>query len=379
MNTKNWLHDAGIKKVVLLTVSLKLMALTVIAVGAIFLPFNSSNYFANFHYPPFQAPDFFTRFATWDAPHYLYLADFGYKPNLLSNAFFPLFSWLICGFGFLFLGHHFLTGLLLSNFFTVLAMVFIYSTVRELYNESVALKSCLLLLVFPTGFFLGLIYSDALFLMLAAGIFYFEMKNRRWPFLLFAFLLPLSRAIGILVMAAVLFKILTDKDENKCKKACELLFCSLLGLGVYFFIMKVMTGNAFSGFEAQSYYHMSKSVSTLFHPLDWFMNNFVRVHLSFNQPFTGALDRLCFLFYLVLAAASWRLLPNHLWVYVLVVGLVSGLSGDLTSFMRYFIVIFPLFVTMVIRFKSYLWYVVGACVIVQVLFVLLYSLNDWVA
>ncbi len=379
MNAKNWLHDAGIKKVVFLTVFLKLMALTVIAVGAIFLPFNSSNYFANFHYPTFQAPDFFTRFATWDAPHYLYLADFGYKPNLLSNAFFPLFPWLIRGVGFLFFGHHLLVGLVLSNLLTVLAMVFVYSVVRELYDESVALKSCLLLLVFPTGFFLGLIYSDALFLMLAAGLFYFEMKNYRWPFLLFAFLLPLSRAIGILVMAAVLFKILMDDDKGRFKKTGELVLCSLLGLGFYFFVMEVMTGNPFSGFEAQSYYHMSKSISTLFHPLDWFMNNFVRIHLSFNQPFTGALDRICFLFYLALAAVSWRLLPNHLWVYVLVVGLVSGLSGDLTSFMRYFIVLFPLFVTMAIRLKSYFWYVVGACFIVQVLFVLLYSLNDWVA
>src|ERR1700722_8221501 len=103
---------------------------------------------------------------------------------------------------------------------------------------------------------------------------------------------------------------------------------------------------------------MSKSVFNLFHPINWFMNNFVHIQLSLNNPFTSLLDRLFFLLYFLLLVTSWRLIPNHLWVYVLVIGLVSGLSGDLTSFMRYLVVIFPVFVTLAIRLKSSFWFVV---------------------
>lgn len=376
---KNWFHDAGIKKVFFLTILIKLTALIVIAVGAIFFPFRNDNYFANFHYPINHNPNFFTRFQTWDAPHYLYLADFGYKPNLLSNAFYPLFPLLIRFFGFVFLNNHFITGLFLSIFFTIAAIVFLYQTVREFYDESTALKTCLLLLAFPTSFFLGLIYSDSLFLMLATALFYFELKNKKWPYLLCAFLLPLSRPIGIFVMAAVAFKIVREDKENRLKKITEFSLSSLLGLVTYFIIMKISTGDMFSGFEAQNYYYRSKSVSNLFHPIDWFLNNFVYIKLSFNNPFTGFLDRFSFLIYLIFLIDSRRFLPRYFWIYLLVLGLVSGMSGDLTSFMRYIVVLFPIFIAIAIRFKSSIWYLIGGCVIVQIIFILLYSINDWVA
>lgn len=373
-----WFQDAGLKKVILLTVACKLAVLIVVAAGAFFLPFRTDNYFANFHYPPNQSPDFFTRFATWDAPHYLYLADFGYKPNLLSNAFYPLFPWLIHLFGFLFLNNHILTGIFLSAFFTVGALVFMYRIVSVFYNESVALNTCVLLLVFPTGFFLGFIYPDSLFLMLVTAFFYFEMKNKKWFYLLCAFLLPLSKPIGMVAVLAFVFKVLWDGEKVKVWKTFEILFCASLGLISYFLMMKFYTGDMMSGFVAQSYYRDSKSVSNLIHPIDWFVNNFINIKLSFNSPFTGFLDRFFFVIYFVLLTFSWQILPRHLFVYVLVVGMISGLSGDMTSFMRYMVVLFPVFITMVVRFKSAFWYLVGGCAVVQIVFILLYSINDWV-
>jgi hypothetical protein len=279
----------------------------------------------------------------------------------------------------LFLNNHFITGLFLSNFFTIAAIIFLYQTARDFYDESTVLKTSLLLLAFPTSFFLGLIYSDSLFLMLVTALFYFELKNKKWAYLLCAFLLPLSRPTGIFVMAAPVFKMVREDKKNKFKKIAGLLLSSLLGLATYFIIMKISTGDMFSGFEAQNYYYRSKSVSNLFHPIDWFLNNFVYIKLSFNNPFTSFLDRFLFLIYLILLIDSWRFLPRYFWVYVLVLGLVSGMSGDLTSFMRYTVVLFPLFIALAIRFKSSIWYLIGGCAVVQIVFILLYSLNDWVA
>jgi hypothetical protein len=374
-----WFQDAGVKKVIFLTVAFKLTALIVMAMGAFFLPFRFDNYFANFHFPPNQLPDFWTGFKTWDAQHYLYLATFGYTPHLMCDAFYPLFPGLIHLFGFLFLRNYFLTGLLLSNLFTVTAMVFMYRIVREFYDESVAFNACLLLLAFPTGFFLGLIYSDSLFLMLATAFFYFEMKNKKGLYLLCAFFLPLARPIGILVMIPIVFKIFRENRERKLEKISKVILCSLLGLITYFLVMRIFAGGMMAGFEAQNDYRIGKSFYCLFHPIQWFLNNFVHVKLSLNSPGTSLSDRLFFLIYFILLIESWKWLPPHLWVYVLAVGLISGMSGDLTSFMRYMVVIFPIFITMAIRFKSSLRYLAWGSAIVQILFIFLHSINDWVA
>ncbi len=124
-----WFQDIGLKKVIFLTIAFKISTFIVIIVGALFLPFRNDNYLANFHYPHDQIPDLFTRFETWDGQHYLYLADHGYEPGLMSNAFYPLFPFLIHCFSFLLMKNTLAAGLLLSTIFVVVSMSYLYSLV----------------------------------------------------------------------------------------------------------------------------------------------------------------------------------------------------------------------------------------------------------
>src|SRR5262245_12428992 len=57
--------------------------------------FHERGYYGNFHWPLEQPPTGATRFATWDAQHYLFLATEGYHAGQRSITFFPLFPWLI--------------------------------------------------------------------------------------------------------------------------------------------------------------------------------------------------------------------------------------------------------------------------------------------
>src|SRR6185503_18116031 len=69
-----------------------------VAVGWVWLDptrFNQKAYHGNFHWPEEAPPTLATTLASWDAQHYLFLADQGYSAGRRSIAFFPLFPWLI--------------------------------------------------------------------------------------------------------------------------------------------------------------------------------------------------------------------------------------------------------------------------------------------
>ncbi|HTA76783.1 MAG TPA: hypothetical protein VK791_06475 [bacterium] len=383
VKARKWFHDAGIKKIFVLTIAFKLTALTVIAVGAVFLPFNTANYTANFHYPPYRAPDFFTRFTTWDAQHYLYLADHGYAPGLMSDTFYPLFPFLVHLASFLFFGNALAAGLLLSTLFTLGSMLFLYSLVRKIHGEEAALNSCLLLLAFPMSFFLGLVYADSLFLMLAVGFFYFSQVGKGWLAIICAFLLPLTKPTGILAAVFSFATVFCEKwptyKGDYFNRRYYLYAAISLGFLAYLLVMEWLTGNYLSGFTAQHYFNSGYSIQNLFHPIDWILKNFIDVSYSFNGPTNGVVSRLVFIGFLVWLVTSFKTVGDPLWFYALVVGLVSALSGDLMSFSRYLVMIFPIFITMAIRFKSSVRYLAWAFALVQIAFILLYSINEWVA
>jgi Gpi18-like mannosyltransferase len=376
---KRWFQDAGLKKVALFTIVFKLTTLIVITIGTFFFPFRTDNYLANFHYPHDQIPNFFTRFATWDAQHYLYLADHGYEPGLMSNTFYPLFPFLIHCLGYLFMGNTLVAGLFLSTLFTIVLMCYFYLLVQKKYGGGVAVRACLLLLAFPMSFFLGMVYADSLFLMLAITFFYYFNEQKFWLAFVCTCLLPLSKPTGILIAIPALALIFEKNKSLKIQKYFILLLGFLFGFSVYLFIFQIYTGNPWAGFNAQGYFASGYSVQTLLHPLIWFIRNFLNTHFSFNGPTDGFLSRLCFIGFVASVLGAIKKLDKSLLVYMLVVGLVSALSGDLMSYPRYIVMIFPLFVLLAVKIKDKFPYYMAICIPLQILFLILYSLNEWVA
>ena len=387
---RHWFQDAGLKKVVLFTVVFKLTALIVIAIGAVFFPFHTDNYLANFHYPHDQIPNLFNRFATWDAQHYLYLADHGYEPGLMSNTFYPLFPFLIHCLSYLFLGNTLIAGLFLSTLFTIASMCYLYLLVRKNYGGEAAVRACLLLLAFPMSFFLGLVYADSLFLMLAIAFFYYEKNDKLWPAIICAFLLPFTRPTGVLIAVISFSTVFSNKmptsKGNFLLRRFYLTTAIALGFVIYLFIMKILTGDYLAGFNAQNYFNSGYSIQNLLHPIDWFLKNFINISYSFNGPMNGVVSRLCFIGFVVGLVFSFKMfvltfktVNDDLWFYALVVGLVSALSGDLMSFPRYLVMIFPLFVFLAIKLKDKIPYYLVLSIPLQILLIILYSLNEWVA
>lgn len=80
-------------------------------------------YEVNARWPREGGPIFASHFATWDAAHYLYLSEVGYRHDVASCAFYPLWPLLVRWCAALAGGSHLIAGLVLSNLFSLAAWV----------------------------------------------------------------------------------------------------------------------------------------------------------------------------------------------------------------------------------------------------------------
>lgn len=371
----------SLKRIIWIAVILKLSILVLIALGHFFLPFNLANYQINFNYPAGEIPNFWTAFKTWDGQHYLFLADKGYSAGQMSNAFYPLLPLLLWIVGIFFMGDISVGGIVLSNGLALLAIAYLYRLTAKLHGPKIAFLSSLLLLAFPTGFYSGLIYSESLFLVLATSLFYFLNQKKAVPAAICAFLLPLTRPTGILVLLPALFYLFAGKKRDGFLETRKLVvpLAFMGGFVLYLGLMKAFTGDAFAGFAAQGMFALNNSAANLLHPLDWFLRNFIQVDLSFNDPRTSLLNRACFLGVLAVLWVSRKSLSNPLWVYSLALGIIPALSGDLVSYIRFASVLFPLFLFLAVKLGEKAKYYAVAGLVLQGLLVLAHSLNYWVA
>lgn len=323
-------------------------------------------------------------FQTWDAQHYLYLADEGYELGHRSNAFYPLFPLLIRLTQYLMFGNALVAGLVLANLFSVVALVLLYLFTKQRFDERVAFWAGLFFIAFPTSFYLHLVYTESLFLMLILGVFYclYQEKNALLGYVS-AFLLPLTRPQGILTAIPALYHLFAKRKQIRgvLYKTFITALCFILGLFTYFLIMYLFSGSTMAGVLAQNQFASNTSIMNLIHPVEWFMRNFMLVEWSLHGLNSSVINRLFFALFLVGLYLIYKYLDRTLFVYALVVGGLTALSGDLTSYPRYLLLVFPLFIALGVRVKNKFAAIAIIVIsfIAQVGFLLLHGLNFWFA
>lgn len=144
----------------------------------------------------------------WDGLWYTQIADLGYGSFATANpAYWPLFPWLMEG-GARITGLPYETvGWGLSNVFFVIALGFTYALVQVDLPRTIARGSLWLLALFPMALFFSAVYTESLFLMLAASALYFA-RTRAWALAgILGLLAALSRSNGVMLLLpfAVLF------------------------------------------------------------------------------------------------------------------------------------------------------------------------------
>lgn len=124
-----------------------------------------------FHFPPTPVP--LAIWANWDGRWYLSIATQGYAGRPMASAFFPGYPVLLKA-----LGANVAAGIALSWIGYGLALYFLWRLVRARWSERAAYYACLAFTFFPTGFFLGAIYTEGLYVAFAAASLYFLDKGR---------------------------------------------------------------------------------------------------------------------------------------------------------------------------------------------------------
>ncbi|MCX6706189.1 MAG: hypothetical protein NTV24_03765, partial [Candidatus Woesebacteria bacterium] len=131
--------------------------------------------------------------ANFDGEHYLAIAKEGY--HLAEQAFFPLYPLLIKFFG----GGAW-SGLFISNTAFFLALVGLYKLLRIDYCVKVAKLAVILLLIFPTSFYFGAVYTESIFLCFVVWSFYFYRKENYLLSGILGAFASATRVIGVILL-----------------------------------------------------------------------------------------------------------------------------------------------------------------------------------
>jgi hypothetical protein len=321
----------------------------------------------------------------WDSNWYVDIAQFGYRHEHVEPAFFPLYPLLMRGLGEV-VGSVVVAGLLVSFASFLAALVLLGRLTTLELGRPAAARAVVLAAVFPAALFFSAVYTEALFLALELGAFYAARQGRwGWAGALGA-LGAATRNTGALLapVLAVMYLYGPRSDRQpdhpdagglrpRYELRPDVLWIALVpaGLGAYLAYMGAHFGDWLAPLHAQEHFERS------------FKGPLSALWLGAEKAWeetTGILDgsaglgpaaRKIAQFVvacgaLVATVGVLRRLPAAYGAYALV-SIVAVLSfpyppGPLASSVRYFAVIFPLFMWLGLRLSDrrlYALFVVG--------------------
>ena len=303
--------------------------------------------------------------ANFDGEHFLAIARDGYKP--LTYFFFPLYPVLIRSlanlFGSAFVGYAF-SGLIISNLSFFIGLIGLIRLVRLDYSDNIVRTTLLLILLFPTSFYFGSLYSESLFFALSVWTFYFA-RREQWLFVgTLGGLAAITRLVGIALFPALLAELYVLQKNKKIKSGNPYLMKSLcaillipMTLLMYMFYIKTNTGDALDFLHNVAIYGQQRSSNLILLPQVFYRyifkilpninySYFPVVFTTWLEFLTAVIFSLLVVFGLLAAVGKLNKVRIRLSyaVYLLVAFLIPTLSGSFSSLPRYVVILFPAFI-----------------------------------
>ena len=201
----------------------------------------------------FNLPHWLNSLANFDGIHYLLIARQGYSQ--WEQAFFPLYPLLIKLLTFV-VNNGLIVSLLISNIAFLIGL-FILS---RLIDKKHAFWFLVFILVFPTSFFFGAVYTEGLFFLLFVSTLYFLKKQKYLLTSLVVTLASLTKLIGVFLIIPIFFHWI------KKRKSFATIAAPLVGLGIYCIYLFKTTGDPFFFLTSQPIFGANRSTSLIFLP-----------------------------------------------------------------------------------------------------------------
>ncbi|HEX7017944.1 MAG TPA: hypothetical protein VF209_03500 [Patescibacteria group bacterium] len=191
------------------------IALVVIGAGASFF----FNYQPSFPYaytllPSYGLPQWIYSWANFDGVHYLTIVQKGYVGTGLIQAFFPGYPLLVFLVNAL-IAHPLISGLFVSNLFlSISVMLWWLLLKKEGSSNQASWIGIFTLLLFPTFFFMGALYSESLFLTLIFASFLAARNQKWWLAGILAGFASGTRVVGVLLVPALIIEYCLHMSER---------------------------------------------------------------------------------------------------------------------------------------------------------------------
>lgn len=335
-----------------------------------------------------RLPNFVWGFGNFDGVHYLKIAQNGYT-SMYSQAFFPLFPLLIKYFSPLF-SHipnldtnvfvdpsYFYSGVVISNLFFLVSLFLFYKLMRLDFKKNITRWSIIFLLVFPTSFYFGAIYTESLFLLLAVSSIYLIRKKRFFWGAVLISLATATRIFGILLIPLYLI----EAFKNKRKLNFLWVFITPLGILAYMFFLKTQFGNPFYFLTVQPMFGAERSsgeIILLPQVIYRYMKIFLAVDIFSLSFFNALLEFLFTLGPLTLLILFFKKMRLSYWLFSIISLLLPTLTGTFSSMPRYALLSFLLipYILQKVKSKFLLMTLSG---VVGIILIALFVRGYWVA
>lgn len=253
-------------------------------------------------------PSWLWQWGNFDGVHYLTIASSGYD-GFGTQVFFPLYPLLINLLGRII--NPLAGALLISNLSILLAALILYRMTKNKW-------AVVFLFAFPTSYFFGSVYTEALFLLLVLLTFSYSK--------IFSLFAGATRLVGIFLGPL-----------------------AWVGLAAYSLYLAVRFDRPLFFLSAQGAFANSRadSLTTLVNPLQviWrYLKIFLTASPSHYDFWIAGLEFAAFIFGVVVLLKMRGKMPISWTIFSWGALLLPSLSGTFSSMPRYLLVIFPIFI-----------------------------------
>lgn len=290
--------------------------------------------------------------ANFDGEHYLAIAQHGF--GLGEQAFFPLYVLLMQFLVWPARGDlYFLqfSGLFISNVSFLLGLIGLWKLLSLDFKKSIVELTLVLLLLFPTSFYFGNLYTEGLFFALSVGTFYSARRGKWWIAGILAAFASGTRFLGIALLPVLLLEWWMQNRGLKQRKLKYLdvrifgIFLAPLGLLSYMYYLQQTTGDPLNFLHSLAYFGEQRSTSPVLLPQVFWRYIKIIIDVPKNDPlfFTVILELSTAILFLAASIISFFKLRLSYVLWLFFGFIIPTFSGSFSSLPRYVLPLFPAF------------------------------------